>query len=55
LLTESEKKENYIRWMPESATTARGQQEMDCRQMDAIADAANAMSEGAMVDGMIHG
>jgi hypothetical protein len=41
--------------MPESATAARGQQEMDCRQMDAIADAANAMSEGAMVDGMIHG
>jgi hypothetical protein len=28
---------------------------MDCKYIEAIADAAEAMSEGAMVDGMIHG
>ncbi|KAI9284892.1 replication factor RFC1 C terminal domain-containing protein [Umbelopsis sp. AD052] len=47
--------ENYVRWMPEQAKAASNQNEMDCKYIEAIADAAEAMSEGAMVDGMIHG
>ncbi|CAO3693827.1 unnamed protein product [Umbelopsis ramanniana] len=47
--------ENYVRWMPEQARAASNQNEMDCKYIEAIADAADAMSEGAMVDGMIHG
>ncbi|CAM0137347.1 unnamed protein product [Umbelopsis sp. WA50703] len=47
--------ENYFRWMPESAKAAPNQNEMELRHIDAIANAADAMSEGAMVDGMIHG
>lgn len=41
--------------MPESAKAAPNQDEMELRHIDAIANAADAMSEGAMVDGMIHG
>jgi hypothetical protein len=41
--------------MPEQARAASNQNEMDCKYIEAIADAADAMSEGAMVDGMIHG
>lgn len=47
--------ENYVRWMPDSAKIASNQNEMECRQIEAIANAADAMSDGAMVDGMIHG
>lgn len=48
-------KENYARWNSDRAMSGKNQAEQEALQMDAIADAADAMSDGAIVDGMIHG
>jgi len=47
--------ENYARWNSDRAMSGKNQAEQEALQMDAIADAADAMSDGAIVDGMIHG